>query len=164
MTLTNIKSAIAEKLKNNFPDIPVYAAEIQEGQQTPSYFCVYVLPISQQKQGLYWRDKKVSVSIVYFPPRKPDGTVEYLKLTEMADQLENLFDINIKITDRFIEIYDAKYDVMENTLEYSFTLMYTETVQPKEETAAVYFETLKINKKLKTGGTKHGNARNNHRV
>nr|DAF51914.1 MAG TPA: tail completion protein [Siphoviridae sp. ctOb14] len=127
ITLVNIKKAINEVLKTNFPDAKLYAREIEEGFIRPSFF-TQLIPATSEYETRNFTSNKLTVIINYFSKDETD-----LANVKMYDSLRQAFGMNLQIQGRHLIPRDIRADETDGVLQYEFDLDYLDDVPEEEE-------------------------------
>lgn len=123
MKLTDIKKAINDTLKSNFPTVKVSSPDVEEGFKKPSFF-VEILPITRGKEGKYHYSRSVTVVIQYFSENETE-----LENIKMQDQLEEVFGQVLKINDRVITIHNIESEINDKVLHFQFDISYLDSLE-----------------------------------
>lgn len=126
LSLVNIKKAIVAKLKTL--DVNVIANEIKSGFKKPAFF-VQIMPIGDETD-ISISTSTVTINIHYFSKEKTE--IENLK---MLDKLKKIFINKLEVEDRVLTLYEKRYDIDDNVLQFKFDIRYTESayVDPEDE-------------------------------
>lgn len=127
MKLTDIKQAINDLMRPNFPGHGFYSLEIQEGFTRPCFF-IELLPVVRDNEGGGLYSRRVSIAINYFSEDKTD--LENLK---MQWELEKLFGQALVIGDRVIPIDSTQSYVTDGVLHFSYNLDYVDSIDETEQ-------------------------------
>ena len=102
--------------------INIIASDMRSGFKKPAFF-VQLMPISEDS------DCDISLNILtinihYFSDDKTD-----LDNLKMLTKLRKIFVNCVEFEDRSLTIYDKRYELDENILQFKFDLKYTEGVE-----------------------------------
>jgi hypothetical protein len=116
ITYKDIKLAINRALKNEF-NIELNSNDVKEGFNRPSFFVSFD---NNKRSGNESQvHKSLTIRINYFTSDSKDNSIELL---DVQDQLENLFDLKLKVNDRFFNIDEAESITTDGVLEFSFDI------------------------------------------
>ncbi|MHC1683420.1 MAG: DUF6838 family protein [Clostridiaceae bacterium] len=123
MKYVDIKSSITKKLYDTF-NYKVLDEEIKQGldKKRPCFF-VQLIPLKTTNFAMC-RNRLINVDITFFSANK---TNEENLL--MQDDLEKLFNLNLKVLDRVLLIEDLNFRTVDTDLHCIFTLDYLEGVE-----------------------------------
>lgn len=123
ITIIEIKKAVIQLLKKEFPDVTIYGNEVREGYQTPSFF-VQIIPITMCHETVNFNYYKYLIVITCFP--KQASEVEHY---QMVQRLERVIGRKLLIQTRKIETDEFEFELVgeeRNILQISFSLSYHE--------------------------------------
>lgn len=135
MTLIDIKKAINQALKKDFPKIERYSRETKEGFKRPAFF-IELLPIMREQRGKYHYFRKITVLIRYFSESESETELENLKI---QDGLEETFGQVLKVKDRVITLSEVEGRIIDEVLQFQFDISYLDSL--KEDKVYGYEET-----------------------
>lgn len=116
ITYKDIKIAVNDKLLSNFK-IEVNSRDVSEGFIRPSFFIGLDNPIrSGDKNQVH---KSMTIQIYYFPTDRYEYSIEVM---DVQEQLENIFDLKLKVLDRFFNIQEAESTITDGVLSFSFDI------------------------------------------
>lgn len=127
ITLVDIKKSINQVLKTNFPDIKLYADEVEEGFTRPSFF-TSIIPIIFNYDTTNYSSNKLMVVINYFSENETE--LENLK---MIDGLKKAFGMTLKVNDRYITLQEIRTDITDGVLQFKFDLNFFDGVEITKE-------------------------------
>lgn len=116
--LTDLKRAINDVLKTNFPDHERYADEIKEGFERPCFF-VQLFPITFDYDTTNYASNKLMIVINYFSEKQTQ--LENLK---MHDALKEAFGKSLKVNGRYLHLQHIRSDEADGVLQFKFDLNY----------------------------------------
>lgn len=118
MKLLDIQKAITKLLKSNFTiGYKILIDNNKSDIKVPTFF-VDVRPVKSYNY-IYDKNKLVNVTITY--TNKINKHEENL---EIADKLEEIFNINLSVLDKFLTIQDLNFSETDDLLKCNFTLDY----------------------------------------
>ena len=128
MQLLDLQKAISKLLYKNFPDSEIIADEQVADVENPTFF-ISMRPIKSTTINTYNKDRVVNVDIYYVQKEN-----EHRKNLEIADKLDDIFTINLKVNDdEYLDLGEISFSEPD-FLICSFTLRFRETI-PKDEKA-----------------------------
>lgn len=120
IAMKEIKKAINTRLMDKFIGIEINSNDVREGFKRPSFF-VGLEGKSSGGQGHV--EKEIDVQLYYFPTDPYDYSIELLNVQET---LQTLFDLKLRVADRYINITDTNAVVTDGVLSLSFSLEFTD--------------------------------------
>ncbi|MFJ8529966.1 DUF6838 family protein [Bacillus sp. NPDC094106] len=120
ITYKDIKKAINSLLTKKFA-IDINSNDVKEGFARPSFFVQ--LENSERSGDASQVYKSLTVQIYYFPSNRYDYSIEVM---EVQEQLENLFDLKLKVLDRFFNIDNTSATTTDGVLSFSFDIAFYE--------------------------------------
>ena len=127
ITLVDIKKSINQVLKTNFPDIKLYADEVEEGFTRPSFF-TSIIPIIFNYDTTNYSSNKLMVVINYFSENETE-----LENLRMADALKKAYGMTLKVKDRYITLQEIRTDITDGVLQFKFDLNFFDGVEITKE-------------------------------
>lgn len=126
LSLLEIKKATVNKLEPL--GVPIIANDIRSGFDKPAFF-VQLMPIGDETD-ISISTSTVTINIHYFSKEKTE--IENLK---MLDKLKKIFINKLEVEDRVLTLYEKRYDIDDNVLQFKFDIRYTESayVDPEDE-------------------------------
>ncbi|MFH5187670.1 DUF6838 family protein [Paenibacillus sp. TAB 01] len=121
LTRAGLNKAINDKIKVEFPGIPIQSSDVEEGFKRPSFFVSLETNSSETFPFQVQRD--MTCRILYFPR---DRHVFKEEAYDVQDRLERLFGLNFPAGDRTITIDSASTDIIDKVLHYDFDFSYLE--------------------------------------
>src|SRR5690625_5080190 len=121
LTMKQIKLAINEMLRENFPDIGIQSGDIRKGFKRPSFFVQ--LDTQSRDSGQFVYNRSMIIRIYYFPSDRYEYSLEIL---EMQDDLENVFSLNFAVQDRVITIDETRAQEVDGVLEIEIDFEFTD--------------------------------------
>lgn len=115
ITLSVVKKAVVDVLKTTGHHIN--SRDIKEGFKRPSFFVQLENNIRSGTPDQIHRF--VTIHIYYFPDDRYNVAMDLLK---MEDQMEELFDLKLKVKDRYLNINELNSFVNDDVLNVSFDL------------------------------------------
>lgn len=133
-----ILETIIEILKKNFTESIFIDDESVQGSEGPCFF-VSILSVICTPVMLNTNNKDIVISIKYLP--KPQS--KSIRMYEVSDELNKLFNRNIKVTDRKLNITKLEQSIKKEesiyVLNFTFTLNYLDSVYEED----VVYENMK---------------------
>lgn len=140
ITAKEIRTTIASILKDTFPDYKVYFSHVESAED--SYFYVEILPHKRLVDRVYYeRQLDIAVQLVLAPV---NNRVDRPKLYEAIDSLDRVFLPVIQIGDRFITVQESSSNIVDDILNYSFSLDFADFM-PDDDKEHELVENLVIN-------------------
>jgi hypothetical protein len=121
----DIKKSIIDVLKIKASAVKVVANEELSGFNPPAFF-VQVIPINDTPY-LDYEEKLITITIHYFSVEKTD-----LANLKMLDQLNGAFFHTLKLGDRIITLGSKNPQILDNVLQFKFSLEFTNDVDVEE--------------------------------
>lgn len=115
ITPKDIRISINNQLKKT--GIEINARDVKEGFNRPSFFVQ--LDNSNRYSSPTQIERTLTVRIYYFPTDRYKYSIEVL---DMQDTLEQLFDLKLKVKDRWLNIEEFNSYVNDGVLNCSFDL------------------------------------------
>lgn len=126
-----ILETIIETLKKNFTESVFIDDESVQGSEGSCFF-VSILSVVCTPIMLNTNNKDIVISIRYLP--KPQSNS--IRMYEVSDELNKLFNRNIKVTDRKLNITKLEQSIKKEesiyALNFSITLNYLDSVYEEE--------------------------------
>lgn len=120
ISLKELKTAINSVIEANFPTIEIYANDVKEGFDRPSFFTDYDYSYRTDFEHCFMRE--ISVTIYYFPTDRNEYKDELL---EKQDLIESAIRKGFDVKGRHLDIKDQiESDIINKTLEVTFELEY----------------------------------------
>ncbi len=119
-----IRDAVMKILKTAYPTANIYGEEIQQGYIRPAFF-VQLLPEPITNLNTAHRQKMIGINIHHFPGA--DANQRYRDMWEAAANLDALFSAALSIDDRMLSIHDAQPEIVDEVLQYQFTLQFIDS-------------------------------------
>ena len=121
--LKQIALSINEKLTSLFPTIEIQSTDISEGFNRPSFFVEFD-PSTNAAYGSRGRERRIQVTIYYFPS---DRYKHRMELLEVQEKLENAFTGTFEIAQGFVVYpFEVESTKVDGTLQTSFEFYYIE--------------------------------------
>lgn len=127
ITLVDIKKSINQVLKTNFPDIKLYADEIKEGFERPSFF-VQILSTTFDYDTTNYASNKLMIIVNYF---SANGT--QLENLKMHDAIKEAFGRSLNVNDRYLHLQNIRSDEADGALQFKFDLNYLDGIEKIDE-------------------------------
>lgn len=115
ITYKDIKIAINRKLTPF--GVEINSRDVSEGFNRPSFFVQ--LENSKRDGNESQVYKALTIQIYYFPTDRYDYSIEVL---EVQEQLENTFDLKLKVHDRLFNIDETNTNTTDGVLSFSFDI------------------------------------------
>lgn len=131
-----IKKAINDTLKAKF-NIEINSKDIKEGFIRPSFFVEFD---EMNRIGLESQiERSFTVRIYFFASDKDAPSIENM---EVQEELENAFDMKLKVADRFFNVLEARSVVSDGVLQFEFEIQYEEgrEIEEAEEIKELQFK------------------------
>ncbi|PTL50251.1 phage tail terminator family protein [Clostridioides difficile] len=126
-----ILETIIEILKKNFTESIFIDDESVQGSEGSCFF-VSILSVICTTIMLNTNNKDIVISIKYLP--KPQS--KSIRMYEISDELNKLFNRNIKVTDRKLNITKLEQSIKKEesiyVLNFTFTLNYLDSVYEED--------------------------------
>jgi hypothetical protein len=116
ITYKDIKKAINTKLSQEF-GIEINSRDVQEGFNRPSFFVQ--LENSVRSGDETQVHKALTVRIYYFPTDRYEYSIEVL---DVQEQLESIFELKLRVMDRFFNINESESVTSDGILNFSFDI------------------------------------------
>jgi len=114
-----LNKAINDKIKAEFPDIPIQSSDVEEGFERPSFFVL--LESNRIEVGQFSTLRDMTCRILFFPTDRYRYKEE---VYDVKDRLENIFGLNFPVADRTITIDGATSEIIDKVLHYDFDFVY----------------------------------------
>lgn len=127
ITINDFVNAIADKLKELYPDYDVYADEIKQEQILSNYFFIQVIDITKN-QELGTRCQRIyNFDIFYFQPENEN--INFFNWTETM-----MFEFKyLKVGDDLYRITDIEFTKDDEVGHFTFEVkFYTIEIEPKD--------------------------------
>lgn len=116
MSVTNqIKVAILEKLKEQFPEYRRYSEEIKQGFQAPCFFLATINNQSEQKTIGKRYMRTISFDLHFFPPKGEGRSNE--RMYEIGDLLYMLLEV-AQIPEQLVYGSDMHFEIVDGVLHF----------------------------------------------
>lgn len=115
ITLTDIKKAVNRELEKT--GVEINSHDVREGFNTPSFFVQFNNVNRGGTESQVERD--LIVHIYYFPTDRYEYAIEVL---EMQDTLENLFDLKLRVKDRYLNVDEFQTFLNDGVLNATFDI------------------------------------------
>lgn len=134
ITYKDIDLAITNKLIQVF-NVEVNSNDVKKGFNRPSFFVSF----DNQKRSSNDTqiEKALTIRIYYFPKDKDENSIE---LMDMQDQLENVFDLKLKVLDRKFNIQEVNPIVTDGVLEFSFDIEFFDAREKSYSESQIYLD------------------------
>lgn len=119
LTRVQINKAINNKIKAEFPNIPIQSSDVEEGFKRPSFFVS--LETNQAEAFQFNSLRDMTCRILFFPTSRHQYKEEAY---DAVDRLEKIFGLNFTVDDRVITIDDARADIIDKVVHYDFDFSY----------------------------------------
>lgn len=117
MSVTNqIKIAILEKLKEQFPEYKRYSDEIKQGFQAPCFFLATINNQSEQKTIGKRYMRTISFDLRFFPPKDTECRNNE-RMYEIGDLLYMLLEI-VRIPEQLVYGSDMHFEIVDGVLHF----------------------------------------------
>lgn len=119
ITLKDIRMAVNRKLAKTSKEIN--SRDVKEGFNRPSFF---VQLNNAGRTGTETQiERTLTVVIYYFPKDRYEYSIEVL---DMAETLENLFDLKLRVKDRYLNVDDLQTIVNDGVLNCMFEIEFSD--------------------------------------
>lgn len=126
-TLVDLNEAVNKVLSNRFPNRKIYAGEVTEGFQRPSFF-TQIIPMGMDYENLNYKTDRLMVAITCF--NEGDTELENIK---MYDELIKAFGRVLRVKNRYITLLNIRSSNADGALQFSFDLNYWSQLRKEEE-------------------------------
>ena len=114
-------------LRSIYPNYKIYAGEVTEGFQRPSFF-TQIIPIRMDYETLNYQSDYLIVAITYF--NESDTELENIK---MYDSLVRAFGRTLKVRDRHLRLLNIHPNNADRYMQFRFELDYWSQLTRTEE-------------------------------
>lgn len=114
--LQELAKEVNRKLTFNFPKCKLYAGEVKEGFERPSFF-TQIVPLKMDYNTQHYKENRLMVVINYF--NKDDTELENIK---MYDDLVNAFGMTLIVNERHFLLQNIRSSTVDETLQFKFDL------------------------------------------
>lgn len=115
-SLKDLNKAVNKTLRSNFPHYKIYAGEVKEGFQRPSFF-TQIIPLRTDYENMNYQSERLVVAITCF--NKNDTELENI---EVHDELISAFGRALKVGNRTLVLRNIRSNNADSTLQFSFDL------------------------------------------
>lgn len=126
-TLVDLNNAVNSVLTKNFPNHKIYAGEVTEGFQRPSFF-TQIMPMRMDYETKNYKSGLLMVAITFF--NASDKELENIK---MHDGLLNAFGVALEVNRRHFLLENIRSTRADTALQFSFDLNYLSQLTKEEE-------------------------------
>lgn len=119
-----IRDAIMTMLSSKYPEVNIYGEEIQQSAERPAFF-MQITPQEGTNLNQAFLQKAVAVDIQYYPAE--DAAQKKRSLWDVADDLEEIFDLSLAVGDRSFLINGTEPEIIDGVLHYQFSLKFTDS-------------------------------------
>lgn len=128
LRLVDIKRAIAELIRQHWPDSVVHFDHLEKAVMP--YFYIEFTDVTQTTLDEVGLERRMQIDITYCPAprRKSQRNDLYL----MGDKLDLLFRPVLQIQDRYLTLQEAEIAVHDDVLHYIFELEFADAVEMEE--------------------------------
>ncbi|MDF2546143.1 MAG: hypothetical protein K0R93_1041 [Anaerosolibacter sp.] len=121
MKLTDIKTAIVDRLKEKIPGVRVVAEEVEQGFKKPAFF-VKVILISSERVNSYQTARSIMIMIRYHSETEKEN-----ENLAMSDTLERAFKSTLRVDDRRLTIENVDSEIIDKVLHFRFDIHYIDS-------------------------------------
>ena len=115
ISVTNqIKNAIMEKLKQEFPDYKRYGEEIKQGFQAPCFFLAVINTSSKQKMIGKRYQRTISLDVHFFPAKQENQNEQ---MYDMRDLLYLILEV-LHIDGQILRGSEMNYEIVDGVLHF----------------------------------------------
>jgi len=115
ITYKDIKIAVNRNLATF--DVEINSSDVSEGFNRPSFFVQF--DNNKRSADEDQVHKSLTIIIYYFPTDRYEYSIEVLDIQE---QLENLFDLKLRVLDRQFNINEVNTNLTDGVLNFSFDI------------------------------------------
>lgn len=127
MKLTEIKEGILKKLELNLQSFNLYSEE-SSVSSTDEYILLSLIPKRVKNINPFHSEKLITAEIKYYSKNKTNN-----ENIEMADTLNNIFDLKLNIVDRVFPINNINMKIIDNILYFFFDIKFIDSKDTNEE-------------------------------
>jgi len=128
MDLIDVKKSINSILKISFPDVKLFANEVEEGFSKPAFF-TQLIPISLNYDTINFMSVKLMIVINYYTP----VAIELDNL-KVANKLRKAFGMSLKVCNRYLILRNITTDNADGILQFKFDLNYFQDTDMNKDT------------------------------
>lgn len=128
MDLIDIKKSINSILKTSFPDVKLFANEVEEGFSKPAFF-TQLIPISLNYDTINFMSAKLMIVVNYYTPVAIE--IDNLKV---ANKLRKAFGMSLKVCNRYLILRNITTDNADGILQFKFDLNYFQDTDMNKDT------------------------------
>lgn len=141
ITVNEFINAIADKLKNLYPDYDVYVDEIKQEQELSNYFFIYVIDISQTNKLSTRCQRVYNFDIFYFQPEN-----ENINFFDWTEKMMIEFKC-LEVGNDLYHVTNTAFTKVDDVGHFTFTIkFYTLEIEDKDK-----MEKLILHRGLKDG-------------
>ena len=122
ITYNDVVNYISKLLSTKFVNYEIYTDEIIEDMKRPA-FHINLLPEQSINFNSYYREENCMIDISYFSDESVDLQSKEINFN-MLHQLQNIFNMNILVKDRNLNIENLTFDIIDKILHITFNLMW----------------------------------------
>ena len=115
MKLADIKVAINDLIKSEFPSIEIQSTDVEKGFKRPTFFVQ--LDTLSRDSGQFVSNRSMVARIYYFPSERYEYSIEAM---DIQDRLESIINLNFRVLDRVITIDETRAQMIDGVLEFEF--------------------------------------------
>lgn len=123
MDLIDIKKSTNDILKTNFPDVKLFANEVDEGFSKPAFF-TQLIPINLNYETVNFVSVDLMIVINYYTPKSIE--LDNLKI---ASRLRKAFGMTLNVKDRHLLLENITTDNPDGILQFKFDLNYYQDIE-----------------------------------
>lgn len=128
MDLIDVKKSINSILKISFPDVKLFANEVEEGFSKPAFF-TQLIPISLNYDTINFMSAKLMIVVNYYTPVAIE--IDNLKV---ANKLRKAFGMSLKVCNRYLILRNITTDNADGILQFKFDLNYFQDTDMNKDT------------------------------
>lgn len=125
--LSELNKAVNSVLKSGFPLYKIYAGEVTEGFQRPSFF-TQVIPMAMDYETVNYKSNRLMVVITFF--NESDTELENIK---MFDSLVDLFGRTLNVGSRYLSLKNIRFSNADGAPQFRFDLDYWSQLEKEEK-------------------------------
>lgn len=125
--LTELNKAVNGVLRSVYPDYKIYAGEVKEGFQRPSFF-TQIIPMRMDYETKNYQSDRLVVAITYL--NENDTELENIK---MYDSLVHAFGRTLKVKNRHLTLMNIHPNNADGYMQFRFDLDFWSQLEREEK-------------------------------
>lgn len=125
--LKELNKAVNGVLRSIYPNYKIYAGEVTEGFQRPSFF-TQIIPMRMDYETQNYKSDRLVVAITYF--NESDTELENIK---MYDNLVHAFGRTLKVRDRHLRLLNIHPNNADGYMQFRFDLDFWSQLEKTEK-------------------------------